>query len=144
MKYVKVQFEKPSPAYTSSYKGGVFTYFVPEGDEPEVGDYVLTSISSDTSFEAGYPLNFKMARVLNVLTEDDGKATKFYKVLISAKALKERVVKNKEYLAKIEERKIIKQQLDEMLQKQSDVERYQRLRSDPVASALIDKLQELG
>lgn len=142
MKYVKVQFQKQANYLGSG--GQVYTYLVPEGDEPKVGDRVITSMTTESSFEAGYPLDMKIGKVINVLSEDDGKATKFYVWLIPLDVLRERINKNKEYKARAEERRQIRAQLDEMLKKQSDMERYERLASNPEAAELITKLKELG
>lgn len=136
MKYVKAIFSKARPQ--------MYTYLVPEGDEPKVGDIIITSLSGDSTFNEGYERDIKTATIVNVLSEDDGKATKFYIQLLSRDMLAERVKKNKEYKAKVEERRQIKAQLDEMLKKQSDMERYARLKDDPAAAELIAKLNELG
>jgi hypothetical protein len=136
MKIVKAIFSKARPQ--------AYSYLVPEGDEPKVGDLIVTSLGGDSQFELGYERETKVATVINVLEENDGKATKFYIHLISREQMKERAKKNAEYKERAEQRAAIKAALDEMLKKQSDMERYSRLASDPVAAELIAKLNELG
>jgi hypothetical protein len=142
-KYVKVQFEK-SP-YSSSKAGQVYTYLVPEGDEPAIGDRVITSTASRTSFEQGYPLSFKMAVVINVLTEDDGKATKHYLYLLSEAELQRRDEANKAAVAKRAEIAALKKQMDERIKDKLDIDRHKKFAAEDAELAeLVRKFEELS
>lgn len=118
-----------------------YHYLVLEGDEPAVGDLIITSIT----IESGeYPVTGKIARVTEVHDVCSVKATKFYMVLLSRSQIAERQELNKKRRAAAIERARITQQLELKLSEQSARERFERLAaSDPEAAALLAKLEEL-
>lgn len=134
MKVVTVKFESRA---SSSY-----SYLVPTGDNPKVGDVVVTSLSAEQNWQAGYSMSFKMARVMEV-HEDDSKATKFYVHLLPVQDIRARLVEDAKALADVRRKRAIKNQLNNMLQERMDFERFKVLESDPEAALLIEELKEL-
>ncbi len=122
-----------------------YHYLVLAGDEPSVGDLVLTSVAwADRS--AGYAQSdtLKMARVVEVHETASEKATKFYLQLISRRVLDERQRLNQVEIERRKERKRVTAQLELMLREQSAADRFAKLAaSNPDAAALLAKLEEL-
>lgn len=76
--------------FTSSSKQ--YEYFVPEGDTPQVGDFIVTSLATEAQCEeyGRHPVN--MAIVVAVRDTAGPAVTKEYLLRISAAELKDRAV----------------------------------------------------
>lgn len=136
MKSVSVSFGRGSQRYS---------YLVLEGDEPCVGDLVLTSITwSQPGPYHDCAEQMKMARVLEVHEVADDKATKFYLHLISREAVRAQMEKNKAILERARERRRIRAELTRMMTEASERDLFGRLaESSPAAAELLRKLDEL-
>lgn len=130
-----------------------YSYFVPEGDKPKRGDYILTSTSwaQGSGFEGedenGATVSkvmstAKIARVVRVETQPNPRATKFYVHLLSVEALTARKAENAAMASKVEERREAVAKLDKMLAERSKIVEYARLAlENPDAKALLDLLE---
>lgn len=128
----------------------LYHYFVPEGDNPKVGDYIITSTSwsvdtdIDTFIREGgsaFRDKFGVATVVDILTESE-RGNKFYIALISRDFLRERNKANKELMARAEVRKEAKRRLDQMLKEQSMIEVYRRLAAENKEAAELLRVLE--
>ncbi len=130
--------------------GHAYSYFVPMGDNPKVGDVILTSISLP-EFNKSMLLsdhdvthvmsNGKLARVTQILS-DCPKATKMYLQLISADEIRNRYETNVKYMEVAKKKKAIRQKLDELLKSEDALDRYRRLaQSNTEAAELLRELE---
>ncbi len=62
-----------------------YEYFVPGGDDPQVGDYLITTMESSSQY-------LGVAKVMSVQAMASSKANTEYLVLLSGERLKERTV----------------------------------------------------
>lgn len=134
-----------------------YSYYVPEGDEPKVGDIVLTSVSLPQSgLSRAVPLKYvieederwlvagetKTATVVEVLEDQhpgSTKATKIYLQLVSCDQLRARVAQNAAQVAEHKRRADAAKALDRLVERRSRVSLYEELaKTDPEARRLLD------
>ena len=144
----------------------VYTYFVPEGDNPEVGDLLVTSVHFAPELRTINPYqsrvgnnliidneamattlgDAKMATVVEVppLGTPAPKASKFYVALVKAAAVAERALRNAELFQRVQLDRAARKELDDMLRQEDTRLRYQRLaETNPRARELLVQLGEL-
>ena len=133
-----------------------YAYFVPEGDDPKVGDVILTSTSWDTFMtpsavahaSAHYQsmaLDAKLARIIDVLETGHPKATRFYMKLVSVEQLAATHARNVDLAKKAKVRADAYAKLDKMMESFNRVEMYRHLAaSNPEAAKLLEQLEELN
>lgn len=117
-----------------------YTYFVREGDDPKVGDVIVTSLSDEfkDSFGSCREAEVKTAIITGLHSIEMPKATKFYLQLISIKDLQKRRKEN--YLmVELQKRKAAaRSKLQKMLEEQNYIEMYAKLaETNPEAAKLI-------
>ena len=116
--------------YTTPY-----SYLVPEGDNPEIGDLVLTSIQ----FSCSYPDNAKVARVVEVQNVSvTSKATKFYLSLFKKEEFQKKAEQNAALVERERIRRDARARLDKMLADTDKMVEYRRLAEvNPEAAELL-------
>lgn len=127
-----------------------YAYFVRPGDEPAVGDFIVTSFSReqplndafhDDAFAKVEPQKLNIARIVG-LTSHHNLATKFYLKHISVPDLVARMQENKTLVEAAERRNEARKELEAMLREQSEVELYRKLAtSNPRAKKLLAILE---
>lgn len=125
-------------------------YYVPEGDEPMIGDLIVTSINwgeEAPDDEIGLSEvsecleNAKFARIIRVHNSPTPKAKKFYLKLIGRRELRDSHSTSRKLLARMAEAEEARIRLDELLAQQDNTARYQQLaKSSPEAAELLKKL----
>lgn len=129
-----------------------YAYFVPDGDEPQVGDLILTSISLETINlnDDGTPRSTlkqvvndaRVARVTNVDLEPSPRANKFYLQLIPVQDLIDRRTRNAELVQKERIKKEARAALDKILREDTSIELYRKIaESNPRAKELLAILE---
>jgi hypothetical protein len=115
-----------SAAFAANGEGKRYEYFVRDGDEPVIGDYIVTSLGPSAShYNAGSEKVLNVARVVAINDEATDCATKFYLWLIPAEGLRTRATKDKEAVEREKRRKAALAKLRELAE----------------AKALIDSLK---
>lgn len=130
--------------HTSSQR---YTYLVPEGDKPKVGDFILTSVdfSEDSAYYTSNTIhnldmirNARFARVCVVHEAASIKGKKFYVHLFSAEGLKEKIKANKELAEQYQKQAEARAKLNIMLLENNALMLYEKLAAtDPEAQALL-------
>ncbi len=129
----------------------LYDYFVPEGDNPQVGDIILTSVNWITSgpasdahltgqeiFDSG-----KLARVVTVSETASPSANKFYMALISVDAVLAQREANKRAVERETKRAAARKKLEALLAKQNDTLRFKALAEvNPEAAELLKQLED--
>lgn len=121
---------------------GTYTYFVPEGDEPKVGDLIVTSLQDEYDGPAtagrGVPAAVKVATIVEVHGVARPKATKMYLMLLSVEELKRRRIENQARVEMIKKKAAAKEQLQRILEESSMLEVYSKLaETNPEAAELL-------
>lgn len=125
-----------------------YSYFVPAGDEPKVGDLIVTSTSWGDPAEEDVPLRgraigqladgARLARVVEVFDKAPAKATKFYLWLIPAAVLQHRQQENRDLAEREKLREKAREELDRLLAEEGKIELYRRLATtNPKAAELL-------
>lgn len=150
----------------SSASQTTYSFLVPEGDNPQVGDLLITSISmlitSTTVANSRDVSRFqgraayapgdeeviiaqpKIATVVEIEAVQNPKATKFYMQLVSAEQIKARQNENRVIEAKLKIKRDVEAKLDDLLDSQDKAERYAKLAEvSPDAKRLLDILKGL-
>lgn len=145
-----------------------YSYLVPEGDDPRVGDLILTSVNlaSLEEMQSTPGLSFvvenglrknkeyitpdlmlidsRMAQIVEVLSAADSKVTKFYLQLIPYKQTVERITRNREHKAEVDRRRRAYEQLRLMASKRDQMRIFSELAAeDPEAARLLRIAQGL-
>lgn len=142
--------EKRFQSRSTTVRPAEFDYYVVDGDDPKVGDLIVTSVNwgatdledevTRTEIEECFN-NAKFARVVKVHKTPTPKAKKFYLKLISRSELLESHKANRALLLRMTEAEEARAQLEEMLAQQDNTARYQQLaKSNPEAAKLLKKL----
>lgn len=128
-----------------------YSYLVPDGDVPERGDLILTSVSFDPCFDlncsdetlSGILDRAKLARIVCLDVEPSARATKFYLQLITKKSIIDKQKVNQDMVKRQRERKSARAELDKMLRDNSAIELYRRLaETNPEAQRLLKILED--
>lgn len=140
---------------TAQFHGNnaTYSYFVPEGDKPKVGDLIFTSVAWEVwPTMDGAPTNqdlvgmardAKVARIVGIDLEPNPKANKFYVKLLPLEELQAAYVENAKLLKKQKARAEAKSKLEQLLKEQDDVDRFARLAaSNSEAAELLKILTE--
>lgn len=126
--------------------GNNYDYFVPAGDEPKVGDLIVTSVSWDGDWQYRGSTMGKLAdgcRVARIVEVNvpAGHATKFYLQLISVAGLTAAQASNRELLERAKAREAAKKALDALLEESGRIALYKQLAEiNPEAKALLETL----
>lgn len=140
-----------------------YSYFVPEGDEPQVGDVILTSVSwclegteDDARPAYGRPRTVyastddaraviaegKMATVVEIHDAPHDKANKFYIQLLGLKDLQAKRKANAAMAQRAAEQRDIRKRLDALVAAEDARTRYARIAAaNPEAAALLAQLE---
>lgn len=126
----------------------IYRYLVPEGDDPKVGDILVTSVNWNITDEPDEDVEFdsliataKMATVVSVDETIDPKATKFYVALLSLEQLKRRMIENYRVAERVKAQQKIQAKLDAILAREDKRIRYARLaETNAEARALLAEL----
>jgi hypothetical protein len=130
-----------------------YAYLVPEGDDPQVGDVIITSVqwmdgSDDVpSQRVGLAKHIvssaKIARVVAVDDVGSKKATKFYMACISTETIAERRLANHRQLERARRQETVRQKLEALLAEQSLKDRFATLaQTNAEAAALLKELDD--
>jgi hypothetical protein len=152
MKTIGVRF--PGEAGQPAGKVPVYSYFVREGDRPELGDIIVADIiwasgrqepvvQNDHDYEIPAALKIKanVATVVEVHAVACRKATKYYTQLLSRNMLTVIHTENEQLAARMIARQRAVKQLDAMLAQEDRRERYATLaKSNPAAAELLKEL----
>lgn len=115
-----------------------YNYFIRPGDDPKVGDFIVTSIVQELS---GKP-KLNVARIESIGQSD--KATKMYLFHISVPLLEQIKAENDAVLAKHQRKLEITQQLDKRLEDRNKFDLYRELAvRDPEAAAMLHEIERL-
>lgn len=114
-----------------------YEYFTREGDNPQVGDFLVTSLPSGRA-HSDKMLN--LARVVEVNDAATIKATKFYLYLIPVAELKARHVADVEATVRQKERADAIKRLRELAEAKTLIDSL-RGSTDPEIAALIQKIE---
>lgn len=126
-----------------------YSYFVPVGDEPKVGDLIVTSTSWGDPEEEDLKLRgqsigqladgARLARVVEVLDKPPAKATKFYLWLIPTAVLQHRQQENRNLIEREKARAAARAALDALLAEEGKKELWKRLAEvNPKAKELME------
>lgn len=114
-----------------------YTYFVPEGDDPQVGDMILTSLQWNCS----YPEVARVARIVDVHPTPSGKASKFYLQLFKKEEFDIKAEQNRALAEKAQISFSARMKLEKMLADTDKMTEYRRLaETNPEAAELIKLL----
>lgn len=113
-----------------------YEYFVREGDEPKVGDFIVTSIAPGSQGER--PIN--AARIIEVRSSATAKATKFYLYLLPCDVLAERRNSDVERVEKEKRRVAAIQRLRELAEAKALINSL-RNETDPEIQSLIKTIE---
>lgn len=122
----------------------VYSYLVPEGDDPQVNDIIITSIrmSDDKPGRYGDELA-KVARIMEVDEWANARATKFYMQLVSVAQVRERTLLNRAFKDRETKRANARAALEAMVARQDRMAEFERLAKDsPTAAALLAVLKD--
>lgn len=139
MRHVIAVFERGSTDYH---------YLVPEGDQPAVGDMIITSVrglsTAGRCDDEITPLAaISMARITGVSDVMSPKATKQYLHLVSEATLKQRLKENTSIAEKVRKRNAARAALDRLLEERGRVALYEQMAaSDPEAAKLLAVLKD--
>lgn len=142
-----------------------YTYFVPEGDEPKIGDMIVTSVNwgsiegvddfdlpEDDEDECRLTRtklrrvadSAKIARVISVNNTPDPSAKKFYLKLITSAELSDSHSRNLAFLRRYADAEDAMNKLEELLRKQNRVDAFEKLASsNPQAAELLAKIKDI-
>ena len=116
-------------------------YIIRPGDEPEVGDQIITSYSGIPGEYSGDSM------IATVKSTDPSEATlsrailKPYLLWIPSKVLFDRTEESRRIVAAETEKETLRNQLDSLLTNEALIDRYARLADrNPAARVLLDKL----
>ena len=131
-----------------------YSYFVPDGEEPKVGDLILTSVQIKTrghneylyitDDEEGAP-DGKLARIVETHTIAQPKATKHYLMLIPFGLIHERRKQNETWIKKRKAAAELRTAIDKRVSQLDKMRIYERAaESDPETRALLEQLKAVG
>lgn len=131
----------------------IYSYLVPRGDEPKVGDLIVTSIrrpvlptddfSAWTTKLVGVPQAMRVAVIVCLDETPSPKATKFYLKRIAMQELEEAERSNERLKEQVRKRAEAMKELDRMLRDQSAVELYRKMAAiNPRAAELLAVVEE--
>lgn len=132
-----------------------YEYFIPEGDDPKIGDLIATSVAWSLDDGVAYDDEDKpakaevqkrawgatTAKVVRVNDAASDKANKFYLALMPLDGLMKRYQSNLDLVDRVKEAKAAKAKLDELVQQRSMLKVYEELAAtNPEARALLNQL----
>jgi hypothetical protein len=116
-----------------------YSYLVPVGDEPKVGDMIVTSVAwgnpdeqedvnwSSPSTARDFADNCRVATIVEVSDGADRRASKFYLHLIPRQSLLDRHEENKKALQRERDRQEARKKLDKLLENEGRLQLYRQL-----------------
>lgn len=121
-----------------------YDYFVPDGDEPVVGDYIVTSFNESADLVEFRSEKFiHVAKVVDVHIGDRPQATKAYLMLVPRAYLTERQKMQRDVAKKMRAKVDARTRLDKLLRESAAVDLYRRLaETNEEAAALLKILEE--
>lgn len=138
---MQTQLRTISVVFNSS-PGRTYDYFVPEGDNPKIGDTVITSVNNGMTAH-GLATEVKSACVKAVHSATSDKATKFYLMILPNEELEKKAEANRAFAAKLAERKRAITKLEELAKVQDRMAIYEELaKNNPEAQALLAILKD--